>query len=227
MTELYTYRTSLWIRVLEYDRDEYLAPFYMDQSVGVWQSCILATLIYGSDCWRMTELYTYHPSLWIRVLQYDRVVYLAPLFMDQSSGVWHSCILTTLLYGSECWSMIELCTYHTKWWIRVLEYDRVIYLPRFFMDLSVGVWQSCILTTLLYGSECWSMTELYTYHLSLWIRVLEHERVVDLPPFLWIRVLENDRVVYLPPFFMDLSVGVWHSCILTTLLFGSECWSMT
>ena len=175
----------------------------------------------------MTEMYTYHPSLRIRAQEYDSVVYLSPLFLDQSAGVWQSCIHTTLIDGLVCWSMTDLYTSQHSLWIRALEYDRVVYLLPFFMDQSAGVWQSCILITLLYGSECWSMTELYTYHLSLWIRVLEHDRVVDLPPFLWIRVLENDRGVYLPPFFMDLSVGVWHSCILTTLLFGSECWSMT
>ena len=194
----------------------------MDQSAGVWQSCILATLLDGSECWRMTELNTYHPSLWIMVLEYDRVVYLPPFFMDQSDrvwqscvltpffmdqsvGVWQSCILATLFYG-QCWSMTELCNYHPSLWIKVLEYDRVVYLPPFFMDQSARVWQSCTLANLLYGSECWSMTELHTYHPSLWIRVLEY-----------------DRVVYLPPFFMDQSARVWQSCILTTLLYGSEC----
>jgi hypothetical protein len=174
MTELYTYNPSLWIRVLEYDRVVYLAHFFMDQSAGVWQSCILTTLLYGSVCWSMIELYTYHPSLWIRVLEYDIFVYLAPF------------------YGSECRSMIELYIYHPYLWIRVKEYDRVVYLAPFFMDQRPGVWESCILSTLLYGSECCSMTELYTCHPSLWIRLLAY-----------------DSVVYFPPFFMDQSAGVW------------------
>jgi hypothetical protein len=205
MIELYISHPYLWIRVLEYDRDVYLSPFFKDQSAGVWQRCILITLIFGSECWSMTELYTYHPYWWISVLEYDRVVYLAHYFMDQSAGVWQSCILATHLDGSECWRMTELHTYHPSLWIMVLEYDRFVYLPPFFMDQSARVWESCILTTLLYGSECWSMTELYTCHPSLW------------------SVLEYDRVVKVPPFFMDQSVGVWQRCILATLLYGSEC----
>ena len=155
MTEMYTYHPSLRIRAQEYDSVVYLSPLFLDQSAGVWQSCIHTTLIDGLVCWSMTDLYTSQHSLWIRVLEYDRVVYLLPFFMDQSARVWQSCILTTLLYGPECWCMTELHTYRPSSWIRVLvEYDRVVYLPPFFMDQSARVWQSCILTTLLYGSEC-------------------------------------------------------------------------